>query len=444
MWFGGLYGIITSKPSNLEFILRTRFSNFPKGKYFRERFTDLLGDGIFNADDDVWREQRRAAASEMHSLRFAAYSADSITSLVHQKLLHVIAEKAEKKEIIDLQEIFLRFTFDNICVAAFGVDPGCVAVDLPEIRFAKAFERATELTLFRFIVPPFVWKIMREMDVGPEKELKEAVSIVQEFAGKTLVDRRKELSSTGELSQRSDLLSRLVEAKDGDNFRFSDNFIKDFCISFILAGRDTSSVALAWFFWIIHARPDVENEILLEIDAIIAQRGEKEAKDVVFTVEELGKMEYLQSAISEALRLYPSVPVDFKEAVEDDVLPDGTRVKKGARVIYSIYSMGRTEDLWGKDCTEYKPERWMKKEGGKLTGENQFNYPVFNAGPRLCLGKKFAYLQMKMVTAAMILRYKVKVVKGQVVEPKLNTTLYMKNGLLVTFEPRERSSGAGV
>jgi len=59
---------------------------------------------------------------------------------------------------------------------------------------------------------------------------------------------------------------------------------------------------------------------------------------------------------------------------------------------------------------------------------------VFNAGPRLCLGKKFAYMQMKMVAASILLRYEVMVVEGHEVEPKLTTTLYMKHGLLVTLE----------
>uniref|UniRef100_A0A6N2L6U4 Cytochrome P450 n=1 Tax=Salix viminalis TaxID=40686 RepID=A0A6N2L6U4_SALVM len=83
---------------------------------------------------------------------------------------------------------------------------------------------------------------------------------------------------------------------------------------------------------------------------------------------------------------------------------------------------------------EFKPERWIKD--GKFVSENQFKYAVFNAGPRLCLGKKFAYLQMKMVAASILLRYSIKVVEGHDAVPKMTTTLYMKNGLLVTLTPR--------
>ncbi|XP_008222001.2 PREDICTED: cytochrome P450 86B1-like [Prunus mume] len=451
MWFGGAHGIITIDPSKLEYMLKTRFNNFPKGQRYRERFHDLLGDGIFNADDQMWKEQRRVATTEMHSSRFVEHSFLSMQVLVHEKLLKLMDDVVNSRNsVIDLQEVLLRFTFDNICTAALGVDPGCLALDFPQIPFAKAFEEATELTLFRFMLPPFVWKPMKRFEMGYEKRLKESVRIVHEFAEKAVTERRNELVRLGGLNDRSDLLSRLMEYTDqnpegqGTQKRFSNKFLVDFCISFILAGRDTSSVALAWFFWLVQKTPEVENKILKEMNEILGQRRqcsnikEPAGHDAIFTVEELKNMVYLQAALSESLRLYPAVPIDIKEVVEDDVFPDGTVVKKGGGVLYSMFSMARIESIWGQDCLEFRPERWIKD--GVFVSENQFKYPVFNGGPRLCVGKKFAYMQMKMVAAAILLRYEVKVVEGHNVVPKLTTTLYMQNGLLVTLKPRALKS----
>ncbi|KAB1213128.1 Cytochrome P450 86B1 [Morella rubra] len=433
VWMGGYYGIVTLDPSNIEYMLKTKFKNFPKGTYYRERFYDLLGNGIFNVDDELWKEQRRIATSEMHSRRFVQHSFQNMNDLVHQKLLRVVQKLVESGVSFDFQEVLFRFTFDNICTVAFGVDPGCLSLDLPEVPFATAFEEAAELTLVRFIVPPFVWKPMRYFGIGYEKRLKEAIKIVHHFAEKTLARRKNDRI---ESNDRSDLLSRLIEhsevEKRGD---FSDKLLRDFCISFILAGRDTTSVALAWFFWLVDKNPEVENRILCETNDILGHRKcHTDLDNVVFTVEELEKMVYLQAALSESLRLYPSVPIDFKEAIEEDVLPDGTMVRSGARVFYSLFSMARMESIWGKDCLEFKPERWIKD--GQFVTESQFKYPVFNAGPRLCLGKKFAYLQMKMVAVSILLRFQVKVVEGHKVDPKLTTTLYMKHGLRVTLKPR--------
>lgn len=347
---------------------------------------------------------------------------------------------------MDLQELLLRFTFDNVCVAAFGVDPGCVALDLPEIPFAKAFEEATEYSLFRFLVPPIVWKTMRFFNISNERKLKDAVKIVHEFAETTVKNRKADLNKPGKLDHEPcDLLSRLIKMQDHQLHKnshdittvFSDKFLKDFCISFILAGRDTSSVALVWFFWLLHENPNVENKILHEINEILTQRGatKDELNNIVFGAEELDKMVYLQAALSESLRLYPSVPIDFKQAKEDDVFPDGMPIPKGRRVLYHVYALGRVKSIWGEDCLEFRPERWLKD--GQFVSENQFKYAVFNAGPRLCIGKKFAYTQMKMVAASILLRYKVKVIDGQVITPKVTTTLYMKHGLSVTFQPRQ-------
>jgi fatty acid omega-hydroxylase len=232
-------------------------------------------------------------------------------------------------------------------------------------------------------------------------------------------------------------LSRLIEIENtgqGKKLQFPDKYFRDLCVNFILAGRDTTSVALAWFFWLVHSNPEVENRILREINDILSLRETQTKNEIIFTMEELNKMVYLHAALSESLRLYPSVPIEMKEVAEDDVLPDGSIVKKGARVFYCIFSMGRMDSIWGQNCLEFKPERWIRD--GKFVSENQFNYAVFNAGPRLCLGKKFAYMQMKMVAASILLRYSVKVIEGHDASPKMTTTLYMKNGLLVTLMPR--------
>ncbi|KAM7487237.1 hypothetical protein LguiB_024721 [Lonicera macranthoides] len=183
VWMSGAHGIITANPSIIEYMLKTNLKNFPKGINYRERFLDLLGDGIFNADGELWKQQRRAATFEMHSFQFTEYSLKTIRDLVHQKLSKVMEKFAESNSCIDLQEVLLRFTFDNICNAAFGIDAGCLAPELPNVPFAKAIEEATESTLFRFLVPPFVWKPMKFFGLGYEKRLRKSVRVIHDFAG---------------------------------------------------------------------------------------------------------------------------------------------------------------------------------------------------------------------------------------------------------------------
>ncbi|KAM7265235.1 hypothetical protein ACFE04_002918 [Oxalis oulophora] len=437
--FSSLNCVITADPRNLEHLLKTKFSIYPKGPYFRDQVHDLLGNGIFSADDETWQRQRKTSSVEFHSTRFRKLTTDSLLELVHARLLPVLENAVKFSDSIDLQDILLRLTFDNVCMIAFGVDPGCLRVNMPEIPFAKAFEDATEATVMRFVMPTCVWKIMRYLNLGTERKLKMSIKGVDEFADEVIRRRKKELQYDDPKTRRSDILTIFMGLKDDEGKPFSDKFLRDICVNFILAGRDTSSVALSWFFWLLEKNPEVEEKIVEEFCRIISEREEvksgKLPNPLVFKAEEIKKMDYLQAALSEALRLYPSVPVDHKEVTEDDIFPDGTVLTKGTKVIYAIYSMGRMEAIWGKDCREYKPERWLRD--GRYMSESAYKFAAFNGGPRLCLGKDFAYYQMKFVAASIIYRFHVKLVKGHPVVPKLALTMYMKYGLKVNLVNRD-------
>ncbi|KAL0016961.1 hypothetical protein SO802_004030 [Lithocarpus litseifolius] len=146
-------------------------------------------------------------------------------------------------------------------------------------------------------------------------------------------------------------------------------------------------------------------------------------------------MHYLHAAISEALRLYPPVLADTKTCLNDDIMPDETFVGKGWEVSYHMYGMGRMESIWGKNCFEFLPERWI--ENGVCKQESPFRFAVFQAGPRICLGKDMAYIQMKSIAASVMERFEIEAEsKGKVPEYLLALTLRMKGGLPVGFVTR--------
>ncbi|KAF6150668.1 hypothetical protein GIB67_020751 [Kingdonia uniflora] len=440
-WFTSLKYVITSNPTNLEYIVKTNFSNFPKGKYFSNNVRDLLGEGIFNADDVAWLRQRKTASIVFHSTEFVNMNCESLVKLVHHRMLPILEGSAKD---IDLQDLLLRLTFDNVCMIAFGVDTCSLKVGLPEIPFVKAFEDATEAMLLRFITPTLLWRTMRFLNLGRERHLKRCIGQVDEFAEGVILTRKKELSlNSSEKKSRSDLLTAFMGLKDEGGKPYSDKYLRDICVNFILAGRDTSSVALSWFFWVLDENPIVQEKIFSELCRIVDQRKENDSDkgsedvDVVFKPEEVKRMEYLHAALSESLRLYPTLPLDFKEVLEDDVFPDGTVLKKGTKVIYSIYTMGRMKSIWGEDCRHYKPERWLKD--GRFVSESTQKFMAFNGGQRICLGKDFAYYQMKFIAASIIYRYRVQVAKDQIVAPKFALTMYIKHGLKVRLNKREKS-----
>ncbi|KAF3789900.1 Cytochrome P450 94A2 [Nymphaea thermarum] len=392
--------IATANPSNVQHILKTRFHAYPKGSTFYSTLYDLLGDGIFNTDGESWKTQRKISSHEFNNRSLRKFIDTAIWSEIAGRLLPLLCSAAAEQRILDLQDVLQRFGFDNICKVAFGFDPGCLDPSRPPSDFVVAFDDAVRLLGKRFTtVFPIIWKMKRVLRVGSEKQLQDALAIVNGFAEK-LVRERKQQQQANCMAENSDLLGRFISSSDDAD----EKFVKDMVISFILAGRDTTSAALTWFFWLVSRHDRVEDEILKELSAI-----ERE----VLGFEEVKEMNYLHAAICESMRLYPPVPSDSKQAAEDDILPDGTVVPKGAIVAYHPYAMGRIESLWGKDWEEFRPERWLQKDDGGAEGkwrfmaEDPYKYPVFQAGPRVCLGKEMAFIQMKSVAAAVLRRFRV-------------------------------------
>ena len=342
------------------------------------------------------------------------------------RLIPILASAVQEDRTLDMQDILQRFTFDNVCKIAFGFDLEYLTVSVERSKFAQAFEEATEISTKRFFEPlPLIWEIKRVLNVGSEKRLRMAVREVHEFARNIVREKKRELKEK-ETLESADMLSRILSSGLSD-----EEFVKDIVISFILAGKDSSSAALTWFFWLISKNPRVEKEIVNEIRENSETPVPCEVKDMVYT----------HAALCESMRLYPPVPIDVKEAMDDDVLPDGTVVKKGMRVTYNVYAMGRLESIWSEDWGEFKPERWLEKvEFGKwkFVGRDSFTYPVFQAGPRICLGKEMAFMQMQKLVAGILRRFRVVPTVADGVEPRCFSflTSKMEGGFPVKLHKR--------
>lgn len=427
---------VTCDPKNLEHILKTRFDNYPKGPKWQAVFHDLLGQGIFNSDGDTWRFQRKTAALEFTTRTLRQAMARWVSRAIKLRFCPILETAELNGEPVDLQDLLLRLTFDNICGLAFGQDPQTCALGLEENGFASAFDRATEATLQRYILPEAIWKVKKWLRLGMEVNMSRSLEHIQEYLSTVIKDRKLELlSQQKDGNPHDDLLSRFMKKES-----YSDSFLQHVALNFILAGRDTSSAALSWFFWLVIQNPTVEEKILREICTVLLEtRGDDVATWMVDPLgfEEADRLVYLTAALSETLRLYPSVPEDAKHVVRDDVLPDGTFVPAGSSVTYSIYSTGRMRSAWGDDCLEFRPERWLSPDGRRFVKPETFKYVAFNAGPRICLGKELAYLQMKSIAAAVLLRHRLTVVSGHRVEQKMSLTLFMKYGLMVKVERRD-------
>ncbi|KAJ0667755.1 putative cytochrome P450 [Helianthus annuus] len=411
--------IITANPQNVEHMLKTNFLNFPKGKPFTDILNDFLGFGIFNVDGELWHAQRKLASHQFTSRLLKEHMEVNVKEAVKFKLLplldsfclnvkqtttcqvpnHITKHDSKTNTVVDLQEVLRRLGFDIVCKLTLGFDPNCL-VDhqhcfSDKVPILKAFDTAGEISAKRAALPiAAVWKLKKMLRVGSEKVLRESVNEVHEYVMEIIHERKKNII-INKVYQNQDLLSKLI--MEG----VCEELIRDMMISFIMAGRDTTSAAMTWLFYALSKNSHVEENLVNEICS--------KFKDDEF--DDFKEMKYLQACLCETMRLYPPVSWDSKHALNDDVLPDGTPVQAGDRVTYFPYGMGRMESIWGPDRLEFKPDRWLDikpGESGGLKEVSAYKYPVFHAGPRVCLGKGMANVQMSYVVGSMVKRFEIR------------------------------------
>ncbi|KAK1419711.1 hypothetical protein QVD17_28990 [Tagetes erecta] len=216
----------------------------------------------------------------------------------------------------------------------------------------------------------------------------------------------------------------------GVSFKDTSKFLRDTLLSLMVAGKDSTSSILSWFFYILAQNPTVEDKILNEIrthlDVKLGKRWE---------TKELGDMVYLHGALNECLRLFPPLPFNHKTPLEPDILPSGHHVDQTTKIIISLFSMGRMKSIWGEDCMEFKPERWVSN-GGRIKHEPSYKLPAFNSGPRTCVGKDMSLSHLKIVAIMIICHYHIEPVEGHLVLPADSMVLQMKYGLKVRVNKR--------
>ncbi|RDY09787.1 Alkane hydroxylase MAH1, partial [Mucuna pruriens] len=425
-WLSNMNIFFTSDPMNVQHITSTKFDNYGKGNDFGEIF-EILGDGIFRSDSHLWKYNRTMLHSTFKQASFQLFFHKTIMKKTESCLLPFLDHVRLEGKEVDLQDVFQRLTFDNICSVILGFDPNCLSIEFPEVACEKAFNEAEDALLYRHVMPRCMWKLLKWLQVGKEKKFKEAQEIVDQMLYEQITASKcKMQSQSSTLADESQfsLLNILMNNEVGKE-KMDDVFLRDTAINLLAAGRDTISSSLTWFFWLVATHPSVEAKILEEIQANLPQ-SKGNWKDL--GVEGLGKLVYLHAAVSEALRLYPPVPFEHKSALKSDVLPSGHRINANTMIVYSLYSMGRMEEIWGEDCLKFRPERWISKTGGTIHVPS-YKFIAFNAGPRSCLGKDISFNQLKMIAAAILWNFRINLVEGHPISPGVSVILYMKHGL---------------
>jgi cytochrome P450 len=323
------------------------------------------------------------------------YSCKAVNDNCHiivQQFEEAIALNGNQDITVDLQDLFLRFTIDNTAKTTFGFSMQSLQAK-QQPPFAAAFDELQDLCLARMIDPFFEIKRMFQLTSG-ERRIRRLQKELQQFCRQVIKDKREAIrGSNGE--SHMDILGLFLRYGKQPNESKVDEELIDVILNFMVAGRDTTAAALSWIFYELSKQSDVVEKIVAEAASVFGPPDKAE-----YMLDGLNHLKYTHCVIMEALRLHPPVPVDSKFAIRNDTLPDGTYIPAKSLITYQPFAMGHNEEIYGPDTLEFKPERFFGK-----TEPSPFSFIVFNAGPRLCLGKPLAMLTMKLVLVQLLPRF---------------------------------------
>ena len=451
----------TIDPAVIRHVLSDSFDRYTKSSrhedYLVELMHEFLGDGgIFVLQhgqgpeldhpdaNELWLQQRKTASKIFTQRNFRELMGKVFEqkAAVVMRLLDEHCARNAGTLPLDAQQLFFAFTMDSAYQIFFGRDE-CDTLNGSSLRFAAAFDGAHRAMLdymfsnISFIVLagllPFPFGTLHWFrgPVGIAQHLHRlAHPVARTFAAhcKTLarestqIIRRRRLEMARSGNTRADLLTLFMLAKteEGKAARpYTDSALHAIVMSFIIAGRDTTACLLSWTTYILSTHAHVQAELCAEVDRVLRHLR----PDAAPTIEQLSAsaMPYLNGVVFEALRLYPPVPEDYKvcNAEAGDTLPDGTHVPHGVHVNFLPYVMGRDPHRYANPDT-VQPERWIP-----FVQPSPYDFPVFQAGPRICLGQQMALYEAKLLLVQMLRRFTFSLEAGEQEKITYSNTLTM-------------------
>ncbi|KAH7157646.1 cytochrome P450 [Dactylonectria estremocensis] len=414
-------GVIISDPRNLDFVFRNE-GVFEKGDFFKQRSRDLFGHGIINVDGELWRMQRKAGLRFLAAPTLRALTSVALPRYLGQAVVD-LGGKAEAEERVDLQAVVHEVTTQLMGEMAYNMEMHA------DDDFTVAFEHASGVTAERFQNP--LW-LLTELITG--NNLRRSVATVKDYGRRIVASAVSDRAGDAGKGTRSDTPGSLIQSlldTIGD-----ETLVADAALNYLSAGRDTVAQALTWTLYLLMRHPEVVSTLRESIQGL---RDEHGGGRTPLDPEDLTplKLPYALAVFYESLRLYPPIPFEIKQAQQATTLPDGTVLPPGAIVVWCAWAMNRSRDTWGPDADAFRPDRWLTADGAGVAQRSAAEFPVFNGGPRVCLGKRMAELVAVQTLARLVDAFDfVPAFEGERVS-KSSLTLPMEGGLPVYVRCRQ-------
>lgn len=405
---------LLSHPQAVQHILRDRANNYRKGVLFRGIAT-LQGQGLLTSEGGLWRQQRRLAQPifrTAHIARFADIMTEEVQSLVDHWRRCAARDKA-----INIVGWMHRLTFRIMARALLGIephqlDPIAQRLEVLGRQVLPLLSTASRPTSMMFPLPIPTLHAMR---------IRRAVADYNDLAQQLITARRQRM--VGNAFASCDLLATLIAAHDTSSaIKLTAQQLRDEVITLIGAGVETSALVLSWACYVLARFPDTAQRIRQEVQSVVGARSTGP--------DDLPHLAFTRTVLDEVMRLYPPSAILPRQANTDDTIC-GYSIPRNAVVLLSQYVTHRHPDFWS-DPERFYPERFTPEQ---IASRHRFAYFPFGAGPRTCIGKPFALMEMQFVMAAIARSFHLGLLSDQPVLPHLTTTLQPRGGLWLRATP---------
>jgi cytochrome P450 len=380
-------------PDQVRDVLVVRNASFIKGLAL-QRTKVVLGEGLLTSEGELHKRQRRLAQPAFHRERIQHYG-----EVMVEKTLRARGRWRDGQEL-DVAHEMTRLTLAVVAQTLFDAD---VDDEADEIGAAL-----TQLILmFPLLVHPLATLLLRFPLVPQVRRFRRALSRLDRTIY-SIIEERRRIDV-----DRGDLLSMLIMATDveGDGGGMSDLQLRDETMTLFLAGHETTANALAWTWYLLARNPEAERELHRELDAVLEGRTP--------TPADYPRLPYTELVLAESMRLRPPAWGIGRYATEDTKIGDWD-VPKNGLVLVSQWVTHRDARYW-PDPERFDPLRFAPD--AKAARPKMAYFP-FGAGPRICIGESFAWMEGVLLLATIAQRWKFE--RGQDVEPQALITLRPK------------------
>ena len=407
MRWRGLYDLyIVNHPEYIRAVLSQSHEHFSKRTIDYRVLAQVMGNGLVTNDGAHWVSQRRLIQPVFSARNVNAFD-ETINALTSSLMDRWDSQVGDGVIWIDRE--MSELTFRIVGATLFGSDIERHARDVAgilDIVNLNAQEPRALMTLFPWIPTPY--------NVKWKRAVKRLDSIVY-----GMIAARRRAGTGG-----GDILDRLIDARDEEKGEGMDETqIRDEVVTLVMAGHETSAVALAWTLYLLATHPEVEARLN---DELASHLGGAPA-----TASDLPHIPYLKRVVQESMRIYPPVWA-FARRSERAVEFDGYELPANAYVGVVVYALHRNPEYW-PDPERFEPDRF---EPTRSQGRHSYSYLPFAAGPRTCIGAGMAMLEVQLILAQVVQRFEVRVVPDHPIETSAKVTLKPRHGLPITLRRR--------